>query len=183
MSQQQIVKLTQEESAVLDNLPWSEEKGTTINYTKNGEPRSFYKKYRDIKYGDNTLEAQNIFARYGVVKVENFSGIWSYYAGKTGITQEAVNKKKSGGGTYSGVSSSSTYTKTSNVDWDKRNAEIKKGHEENMKAHEEFMIAHTEDMDAHTQNIQALNNLIGVISDLNNTMRETNRILEREKLK
>lgn len=164
--QQQVVKLTQQQSSILDNLTW-EEKGKTINYNdkKTGEPKSFYKKYADCQFSNDTLEAQNIFIDLNTESVENYAGIYRYTVGKDRFFRNKIGSSSSGGG------SSSYKPKGSNSSGILSDG-AKKGHEENVAMHEEKKKWHEEDM-------QKLDSLILTLGAVKDTLEIVGKKLER----
>ncbi len=88
-------QLTQEQSKIADNLPWSEEQTKWIE-TRTG--KKFPLKYKYCSFDDAGLEAVQMFHGLGLAekeKVKNFAGIYEYGVGRDRLFKNNVKTESS----------------------------------------------------------------------------------------
>lgn len=142
MSQQTTEKrLTQEQSALFDNLPWGEEITKWVD-SKSKPGSKFPVRYKQCLFNDAPNEAVGIFMSLGLSereRIPNFSGIYQYGIGKDRFFQSKPYVKKTRTpeeqaqlqADRAGLEGTTTKT-----DYQERQNAIQQAHDENMVASE-----------------------------------------------
>jgi hypothetical protein len=185
-----VVKLTQEQSKLLDNLPW----GPLKVKEKEGKFGTYTVKFSLCSFDKAPVEVSKLFAELNIGRFEtlrSFSGLYDYSMGDDvffqkpvkGIsswTQEQKDQRKED---LAGLESKPSFSDGA-----------KKGHEENVQMHQEYMQSHKERMEAYNEwktiNEQdkflqreytdAVNLNTQVLKDVLTELREANRLKQKE---
>ena len=177
--QKQVVKLSQEQSAVLFSITgWTP---TSKDIPKRDGSGTWNKKYEVITFNDSTLEAQNILAAYGLGlydKAEDSGGVFRYTIGPGNTLEKEVIKK---GGSWTverkaqrnedekglegPIPTASTINKQEY--WDKRQEEQKERDKGFQERHEESQMLFRALLDAVNINTESNNRVAKSQEDAN----------------